>query len=515
MLVLSGCSGTSSEVAASSDVTAPALHRGDFQRELLLTGELEAVQSLSIKSPQTSQFQMRIQFMAEEGSIVEPGEPLVDFDNSSLADQVRTLEIQIPRSRDPDRHRPQRAGQLAERPGDRAGRSGVRGKPGRARGVDRPCRRLAQEYSERKLTHEKAERELNETQGRIELTRKRGTARLEVLEIERDKLQKDLISAETDLNLLSIKAPAQGLVVYQKRPQTTLRFQEGDSCWPGQEVIQLPDLSEMQVVFWVNEVDAPLLEVGDSVRVNLDAFPGRALEGTVRLVPSMAVRRSPTSKIAMFKVIATLSETWVGEMKPGMSTLGRLVIEDREDAPLVARAAVSFDGETYRLLTDEREIHPVARNESDYLLTEEEFADLSGARPPRGEHLPIQERVVKKSLKIVIPLLVLAVVLIAALPLMGSASSDETAACERGDIALTVEANGTLEAAVAYEIGPPSIRGFWEYSLSWMIPEGSIVKKGDVIARFDATRSRTVCASTRQRLKRRNRNSKRKSASWT
>ena len=33
--------------------------------------------------------------MAEEGTIVEAGDPLLDFDNSSLADQVRTLEIQI------------------------------------------------------------------------------------------------------------------------------------------------------------------------------------------------------------------------------------------------------------------------------------------------------------------------------------------------------------------------------------------------------------------------------------
>ena len=93
----------------------------------------------------------------------------------------------------------------------------------------------------------------------------------------------------------------------------------------------------------------------------------------------------------------------------------------------------------------------------------------------------------KKAARIVIPLVLLTVVLVAALPLMGRAPSATTAVCERSDIALTVDATGTLEAAVAYEIGPPSVQGFWEYNLSWMIPEGSIVNKGDVIARFDAT----------------------------
>lgn len=57
----------------------------------------------------------------------------------------------------------------------------------------------------------------------------------------------------------------------------------------------------------------------------------------------------------------------------------------------------------------------------------------------------------------------------------------------REDVRLVVEATGRLEAAEAYEIGPPSVNGFWDYSLSWMIPEGARVAAGDVVARFDAT----------------------------
>ena len=46
----------------------------------LLRGELRAVRSIAVKAPETNIFQMRIQFMAEEGSQVEPGDPLLDFD---------------------------------------------------------------------------------------------------------------------------------------------------------------------------------------------------------------------------------------------------------------------------------------------------------------------------------------------------------------------------------------------------------------------------------------------------
>ena len=62
-----------------------------------------------------------------------------------------------------------------------------------------------------------------------------------------------------------------------------------------------------------------------------------------------------------------------------------------------------------------------------------------------------------------------------------------TAKVVRGDFRATVEATGSLEASVAYEIGPPSVQDFWQYNLSWMIPEGSRVKAGEVLARFDGT----------------------------
>jgi HlyD family secretion protein len=69
---------------------------------------------------------------------------------------------------------------------------------------------------------------------------------------------------------------------------------------------------------------------------------------------------------------------------------------------------------------------------------------------------------------------------------LGDNDPERTATALREDFRLTVEATGTLEAAVFYEIGPPSLRDFWQYNLTWMIPEGSTVKQGDVIARFDA-----------------------------
>lgn len=56
----------------------------------------------------------------------------------------------------------------------------------------------------------------------------------------------------------------------------------------------------------------------------------------------------------------------------------------------------------------------------------------------------------------------------------------------REEFSVLVEAGGTLEAAIYYEMGPPSVKDVWNYNLTWMIPEGTRVKEEQVVARFDA-----------------------------
>jgi multidrug efflux pump subunit AcrA (membrane-fusion protein) len=316
------------------------VRQGEFVRELLLTGELQAVRSLSVKAPQTRVFQMRIQFMAEEGSRVRKGDPLLGFDNAALADQVRDLETRIlDAETQVVAKRSELASALKDLEIELAEKEYERERSRLDAEVD-PDVLSRKEYGERQLAYTKAQEELDEVHERVKLTRERGEAELDVLVIERDRLQRDIASTRDGLSLLTILAPADGLVVYETRPGTTLPFQEGDSCWPGQGVLQLPDLSEMQVLFHVSEVDAPLLTPGTAVEISLDAYPDQVLPGTIGEIPSMAVKRSETSKVAVFKVPAKLGGSWAGEMKPGMSARGRVVLERVPDAWLVPRDAV-------------------------------------------------------------------------------------------------------------------------------------------------------------------------------
>lgn len=91
--------------------------------------------------------------------------------------------------------------------------------------------------------------------------------------------------------------------------------------------------------------------------------------------------------------------------------------------------------------------------------------------------------------RLAIPALVLlgAGVVFAARWIPGENADSSSHTVAREDFRVLVEATGKLEAEIAFEIGPPSVKDYWQYNLSWMIPEGSRVKKDEVIARFDTT----------------------------
>jgi multidrug efflux pump subunit AcrA (membrane-fusion protein) len=344
--------------------------RGTFEDEILLSGELKAVRATTVVAPETSIFQMRIQYLPDEGVEVKAGDPLVDFDNSALADRALDLETQILDAKT----------QIAAKQAEIATalldleleRTQTKHDSDRAlvRVEVDPQILSRKDYAERKFDADKAALNLADVDKRIKETKARGQAELDVLIIDKEKLERDLQSVRKDLEVLSVKAPINGLVVYEYQDNSQTKWKEGDSVWPGQPVVNLPDLSEMQVVFEVSEVDVPRLAVGVPVELTVDSLPDRKLAGTIVEVPSMAVTRMQDSKVRIFRVRSSLSETLKGVMKPGMSVLGRIKMEDVPNALLVPRASVvERDGRAFMLAKDAgkgkpgwREIKPVARN---------------------------------------------------------------------------------------------------------------------------------------------------------
>ena len=105
---------------------------------------------------------------------------------------------------------------------------------------------------------------------------------------------------------ISVRSPVTG-VVTERKAVKGMRFQAGDTLY------KLADLSEVWVLADVFEQDVGLVTVGQTVKIALNAFPGRTFTGTVSMIhPTM------TAENRTVKVHITLPNP-KGDLRPLMS----------------------------------------------------------------------------------------------------------------------------------------------------------------------------------------------------
>jgi multidrug efflux pump subunit AcrA (membrane-fusion protein) len=325
VVVLGGVLGVNAIFTKTYDVPTAAVRKGELIISQQVSGEVEAKRAYTISAPRVRNLQ--ITWMAPEGSQVKEGDPVIKFDASQqmtdLNDQKSNLKIQ-----------------------------------------EATLARVSQEYNIQKKNLElellKAERKYDEQkheapklaeEARVELdlARLNIDAKLEQLQADVDKARLEVQRAQDKVNMsehelaqLTINAPIPGMVVYLDiwKGSGMSKVQEGDSPWPGQGLINLPDLSEMKVEATISEVDAAKVDSGMQVMVSVDAIPDRTFNGVVTGKGTLAHRKDYNSKINVFDVTIAILDADT-RLKPGMSAAGKVVIERRQDVVAVPLEAVS------------------------------------------------------------------------------------------------------------------------------------------------------------------------------
>jgi hypothetical protein len=140
----------------------------------------------------------------------------------------------------------------------------------------------------------------------------------------------------------TIRAPAPGMVIYMKEWNGKKR-QAGSqvSSWEP-TVATLPDLTQMESVTYVNEIDVRKIAVGQPVTVSLDADPTKKLTGVVASVANVGEQR-PNTDAKVFEVKVTVQQADT-TLRPGMTTGNGVLTYSIKDAVFVPIEAVTNDG---------------------------------------------------------------------------------------------------------------------------------------------------------------------------
>ena len=160
------------------------------------------------------------------------------------------------------------------------------------------------------LALEQAIATLDQLEQTFALKRAAAAAALRILEIQRDRARREAEHAERNARLMTVAAPFAGLVVletiFRGGGQVT-EVQEGEEVRSGVPILDVVDSSSMQVRAAVNQTDIDHVAVGQAVRIQLDAYPELAFDGTVEQLAPLAVPSQLTPKVRTFVAIVSIS----------------------------------------------------------------------------------------------------------------------------------------------------------------------------------------------------------------
>src|SRR6185369_15918086 len=97
-------------------------------------------------------------------------------------------------------------------------------------------------------------------------------AELSVLHAREDFANKQVREIKTSMTRMTLTAPRDGTVIHLPNWRDEKK-KVGDGTWPGEKLMEIPDLSDMLLKGEVDEADATALAGGQKATLRLDAHP--------------------------------------------------------------------------------------------------------------------------------------------------------------------------------------------------------------------------------------------------
>jgi len=332
------------------EVQVGKVRNGEFVISVRTRGEIKSTHSEVIMAPQAPD--LRITKLAESGRPIRRGEVVVEFDAASQEQQllerstsVRTVDSQIVQTKASHRIVDEMDSMnlmTSEFNLERAKLDASKAEVVSA--IEGAKSRLDVGVFEGELGQQKTTLKAHEVSQSADLERLRQT---------KDKTMRDMERARGYLGKMVLRAPNDGVVNVMpnfRTPgswgQSPPPFKEGDRVSTGNAIAEIPDLSQMRVDLKLDEVDRGKLEIGQKVRVRVDAIPEKEFEATLDWISPIAQVnfRGMGATEKTFPARATL-KTVEARLRPGMSASVEIVIESRANLLLMdARASVMSKG---------------------------------------------------------------------------------------------------------------------------------------------------------------------------
>lgn len=325
--------------------TPAAVHTvraSDFTVRVPATGEIEASSSISISVPRVQTGGLTIFWLVKDGTIVEEGDTLVEFDASELLQQLEEADFTVEAALHEMAASVLRGGDstatvvtdhaIADMELDKVHTQAPRD----------PDLFSKHEIREGELDVDLSTARVTEYAGKIDASGQIEAVTTRILVIDRKKQEARREQLTESIGSLKVLAPRGGMVLLQKDPAGN-SVMVGETRWPGFVLMTMPDTSSMKARVQILEADAGMVKAGQPATVVVDSHPHEVFAATVERIDAIARPLDKDSPVKYFETVLRIDDVDAEVLAPGKLMRAEITTAAHPRAITVPRIAVVED----------------------------------------------------------------------------------------------------------------------------------------------------------------------------
>jgi HlyD family secretion protein len=314
--------------------------KGSYKLIVPADGELLGLSTIPVMTPRVRTGSLKISWLADEGRVVNEGQEIVRFDPTDAQlslqqseNEVESYDYQINKTDEGTR------GDITSlKKDEEAADLEVAYATDQIRKDEEIFSRW--DIEESLMSAALAQFRKKAVNEKVGLQKKVGNADLKILDISQKKAQVEMNMAKETLAALTLTAPTQGVLIYERRGLDPLEV--GSEVWPGQPVLQIASLDKFRARVQIPEKDVVGVRRGQDVTVTLEAFPTETFQGKVTRLSRIAkqIDRDDPRKYFECDVLLDVPLDEMEKLKPGMAARAEIHLGSYDNAFALPRGSL-------------------------------------------------------------------------------------------------------------------------------------------------------------------------------
>ncbi len=297
-------------------------------KEITVSGELKALDTSVFSPPRIKNiWQYTISFMADNGSVVQAGMPVLMFKTDAIQTKLVDAKGKLSIKNSELKNKKVNKVEIFANKKLAIEEKKMQLEKAKAKASLPKSVVAKNEYKENQLNYQLAQKDLAWAKQDEQLTQQKIAAEESILQAKINKHSNEVKNYENAIKKMNMFASKSGVVMHQSNWSRN-KFSVGDTVWNGQRVIEVADLNKIIAKLEIDENQIKDIKLGQKVKIVLDALPDKEFFGKIEKIANVVRTKSKEQPAKILDATVNLDNVDAELMRPGMRLSAVITVGD-------------------------------------------------------------------------------------------------------------------------------------------------------------------------------------------